>query len=153
VRRRLFNLAAAVSLVLCAAAAITWASLWLAAPKYFTGRCHVGGRSFVIGAFASHLWLSTYPDGGGIWQFDVGAEWFAAGRGSIRNPQAPAYYLQVHWALLIIGFVLLPALRATMWLRQRRRTRAGCCPRCGYDLRATPDRCPECGTREMMNAE
>jgi hypothetical protein len=45
------------------------------------------------------------------------------------------------WALALP----LAAWPAAWWLLARRRARAGLCPRCGYDLRATPDRCPECG--------
>jgi hypothetical protein len=44
--------------------------------------------------------------------------------------------------LLPMIWLLAPATRA----RFERRERWGHCARCGYDLRATPDVCPECGT-------
>lgn len=53
------------------------------------------------------------------------------------------------YAIAAIGYAL--AFVLTFWLayfrltRRTARTLAGLCPTCGYDLRATPDRCPECG--------
>jgi hypothetical protein len=49
------------------------------------------------------------------------------------------------WAVCLV-LALLPAARVVRWRRERSRGRAGLCPTCNYDLRATPNRCPECGT-------
>jgi len=58
------------------------------------------------------------------------------------------YFCIPHWCFLAVcgipGVIML-----RRWRRRRRaerRTISGLCPNCNYDLRATPDRCPECGT-------
>jgi hypothetical protein len=49
------------------------------------------------------------------------------------------------WVVLLLA-ALAPALWWRVHRTQRQRRRAGRCESCGYDLRATPERCPECGT-------
>jgi hypothetical protein len=48
----------------------------------------------------------------------------------------------------LAGAAYLGVLVRQRWLRDHNRRLANCCPICGYDLRATPDRCPECGTED-----
>jgi hypothetical protein len=56
-----------------------------------------------------------------------------------------AAYVVPSWLLILI-FGIPPAARIYAWRRHRRRlARTGHCSHCGYDMRATPNRCPECG--------
>jgi hypothetical protein len=69
--------------------------------------------------------------------------WNVAGApdiGTLRIVVVPDWFL----------FALFMVLAACYWLRRTkrlavRRARLGLCVKCRYDLRATPDRCPECG--------
>lgn len=54
-----------------------------------------------------------------------------------------------HW-LVAIALAVLPTIWLAIRLRDRR-LRRSCCPSCGYDLRGSSGRCPECGTPIALN--
>jgi hypothetical protein len=70
---------------------------------------------------------------------------------TIPTLRPPRDYAVPYWALIAAGAALPVGRLAWLGLGRNRRRRsrrraAGLCVACGYDLRATPGRCPECGT-------
>lgn len=59
-------------------------------------------------------------------------------------PDYPLMVTLPYWFLILFGSgIVLRGIVSFTRLRVLRRP--GFCTKCGYDLRATPDRCPECG--------
>jgi hypothetical protein len=61
--------------------------------------------------------------------------WYARGAAPIWSIAAAAAVLPLGWT----------GMHWRLHLRTRRRKNSGLCLQCGYDLRASPERCPECG--------
>ena len=77
------------------------------------------------------------PESGYLGRFS-GEFWDHPGGESRRGVGAP------HWLVALLACAP-PARRLLARRRRLRRLRLGLCHACGYDLRATPGRCPECG--------
>jgi hypothetical protein len=78
-----------------------------------------------------------------------GFQWVHEGRSSAPNDYQWYQSFTVPAWLLILAFAILPASGVFPFVRRRlgRPPQDGTrmCDRCGYDLRASPGRCPECG--------
>jgi hypothetical protein len=74
-----------------------------------------------------------------LWGFSVQSRTKLQGNG--------LYAFAPWWAFIGLMSVLVAfaARDVAVGMRLARRAAAGLCEHCGYDLRATPDRCPECG--------
>jgi hypothetical protein len=174
-RRRLFNLISALSLLLSVAAVVGWArSCWRAdevyvlaegrgyylesghgALMYFSARTQAPRRPRAEWGYLSHADPAARREDMDAIEGRVAARLgngfrvagLAFRGGGLFDKDATV--LIVPWWLL----TLLPAAPAMLWLhRRRRKGQAGTCVHCGYDLRATPSRCPECGTAVALAA-
>ena len=74
---------------------------------------------------------------------------FRRGRGAARIKSG--WMVGVPYWCFALATGAGPTLRLRALMRRRRRGRAGLCVACGYDLRATPGRCPECGASPSVS--
>jgi hypothetical protein len=172
--RRLFTLLSALSLLLCVAVGVLWLrsySYYEGGPVFLThsslGVESVQGyfivrwradentrekqvrRWVVVPAFRSRSGLPTFPPeettrvlGVVYWNTEL----------PIQGWSTPMQlrFLVVPYPWLVVLFLTLPLVY--VGYRWRSRTRhPSLCRSCGYDLRATLDRCPECGTAAADN--
>jgi hypothetical protein len=176
-KRRLFNLAAAVSLVMMLAMVALWVrSYWrsygwtgaigtrvtdisVERGIIFLERVSVASRSSI----SEDGWVSEpaattapYRDAGTVrdWKL-LGFSWFMT-NGGVQTPASGPDGVPIVWVtrprsrvgIPLWLLVLISSLAPMRWWLRHRRAPApsSFCRRCGYDLRATPERCPECGT-------
>lgn len=147
-RRRLFTMLAAISLVLCLAIVALYVRAFTARDEIHTS---VFRHHCIIATFPHHVHviLANHPAGGSYpTSLTRGLDQYPA-RGNYLQPRMSntgAYWgVSIPFWLPLMFAASIPMWIAGRALRRRKRIGAGLCPICGYDLRATPDRCPECG--------
>jgi hypothetical protein len=162
--QHLFAICSAASLLLCVGVCVLWVrSYWVVRSLYVTvwrsdsavhvasaseqsGTLQLGWTRFVTSPPGPRVQSTKYaPMTRPFMVKDLTA--FEAGHRSF-GPFSRLETWHVDLPLWVpAALCLAPGLVAWRVARRRRRRHAaGLCRDCGYDLRASPDRCPECGS-------
>jgi hypothetical protein len=170
--RIIYNLATAVSLLLCLASVVLWMrsycvgeqiSWCIGSNSWFVTSGH--GEVMVVVAHGDamstrgrrwdHIIRPPFPalpvTGFNLQPRFLG---FLSGKGNV-TPEIPFDAVSVPWwpSTVVTGLLVIFLIRQSLIRRRKNlRKRQGLCARCGYDLRTTPDRCPECGTIPVKDA-
>jgi 4-amino-4-deoxy-L-arabinose transferase-like glycosyltransferase len=176
IRRHIFTLLAAASLLLCLATAGLWVRSYLGT-DYIEYQHHrpIGHASRTVEIHVTRGTVLIFSKRYTVHEEQHGStasEWFwgyerrqayLAGDHPTTFPQRiglgyesvyedfasysrRATAVELPLVLFVLILMLPPLVLALRHRRTARRQRNSLCLHCGYDLRATPDRCPECGT-------
>lgn len=112
------------------------------------GTCQVtlaAGQLTALRHYSAASWLHAGTVNRRGWRLEtVAATSFAPPQRLWLDSDAAGWTVALPLWLLAVPFTILPALWTVAEIRRRLR-KPGTCLTCGYDLCATPDRCPECG--------
>jgi hypothetical protein len=162
--------------IACALVALQWAGLVPPVGVSWGDGNRPGGVGYSVGLLDGALIFETLygvkpwspGNGGSAIKFDgepTGFAGFNYHRYDIRlaapdGTRLPGTYGTQRRFWVAQGWLLLLSLATALlcrrlWVNRRKREQAPShlCRNCGYDLRATPDRCPECGTPSPTAAQ
>ena len=168
-RRRLFRLSTGLSVAALAAMLLLWVSSYYHC-RLFSNR----GRILLLVVkvdSGTEDWLDHKPPSAGTWEnllprknWQLGGVQIAGFRTINRyeytyhsGTSTIQSFAKLHLGLLAVPYWLLVVVAAAapvgsvvVSVRKRARRMRGRCAGCGYDLRASPERCPECGMSQKV---
>jgi hypothetical protein len=154
--RHLFEFCAGVSLLLFAALTTLWANApyeWVT--KQISGNLRVSVAKVVVSVHTTpepSIGAPMMTSRSNPYRYKLEYNGFPAFFRYVRWPTHSTWVITIPIPFLMLFTSVLPVLYVWGWRAAQRRDTRGLCPICGYDLRASPIRCPECGTAAPVPA-